>query len=123
MALGWGSKVKYMTSMPMSYAIGATVIKTDALKAIGEADQKTIKKITKNSSKKLRKQIRKDNADAQKKMKRKGVTIVETPPDMEADFRKAAEQVWKDLEGKVYSKQELADVLKYRDEYRAKHKK
>ena len=33
-ALQWYSKVKYMTSMPMSFAIGATVISLDALKKI-----------------------------------------------------------------------------------------
>ena len=37
------------------------------------------------------------------------------------DFTKQAQDVWKDLTGKIYSKEELDMVLKYRDEYRAKH--
>jgi hypothetical protein len=56
-------------------------------------------------------------------MQRKGVTIVTSPPEMVAEFKKAADEVQKELSGKVYSKEELEMVIKYRDEYRAKKKK
>jgi TRAP-type transport system periplasmic protein len=120
MTLGWASKVKYMTSMPMSYAIGATVIKLDAMKKISADDLKKIKKITKKVSKDLRKSVRKDNKNAEKQMQRKGVQITNVDAAMVADFQKASEQVWKNLVGKVYSQDELDMVLKYRAEYRAK---
>ena len=42
---------------------------------------------------------------------------------MLADFDKAAQDVWKDLVGKVYTQKELDVVLKSRAEYRAKHPK
>ncbi|MBK9032440.1 MAG: TRAP transporter substrate-binding protein DctP [Myxococcales bacterium] len=120
-ALQWNTKVKYMTEMPMSYAIGATIMKLDAVKKISPGDEKLIAKITKGMQKTLRKQIRKDNESAKKQMERKGVKISPTPADMVAEFDKAAQSVWKELEGKMYSKAELADVLKYRGEYRAKN--
>jgi TRAP-type transport system periplasmic protein len=124
MTLGWTPpKIKYMTSMPMAYSIGATVIKLDALKKLSQDDFKKVEKITKKISKGLMKAVRKDNTESQKQMKRKGVTVVDTPADMIADFRTAAESVWKELAGKVYSQAELDDVLKYRDEFRAKSKK
>jgi TRAP-type C4-dicarboxylate transport system substrate-binding protein len=119
-ALQWYSKVKYMTSMPMSFAIGATVVKIDSLKKISEADQKAIEEIGRASSKKLRKTIRKANEDAKTTMTRKGITVVQTPATMIADFDKAAQEVWKDLTGKVYTQAELDMVIKYRDEFRAK---
>ncbi|HEX5064099.1 MAG TPA: TRAP transporter substrate-binding protein DctP [Kofleriaceae bacterium] len=122
-ALQWYSKVKYMTSMPMSFAIGATVIKMDSLKKASAEDQKAFDTIGKATQKKLRKVIRKANADAQLTMTKKGVTVVETPAAMVAEFDKAAQEVWKDLAGKVYSKEELDMVIKYRDEFRAKKKK
>src|SRR5688572_6130285 len=75
-ALQWYSKVKYMTSMPMSFAIGATVVKIDSLKKISAEDQKTLEQIGKASSKKLRKTIRKANEDAKTTMTRKGITVV-----------------------------------------------
>jgi TRAP-type C4-dicarboxylate transport system substrate-binding protein len=122
-ALQWYSKVKYMTSMPMSFAIGATVISTEALKKISPADQKILEDIGKANAKKLRKVIRKANDDAKATMVRKGITVVNTPVSMVDEFTKDSKEAWKELAGKIYSQEELDMVLKYRDEYRAKHKK
>jgi TRAP-type C4-dicarboxylate transport system substrate-binding protein len=120
-ALQWNTKVKYMTSMPLSFAIGATVVKLDAVNKMSKEDQELVVKIAKGMSKTLRKQIRKDNESARKQMERKGVRITETSPELIATFDKAAQEVWKDLVGKMYSKAEFDMVMKYRDEYRAKH--
>lgn len=119
-ALQWYSKVKYMTSMPMTYSIGATVVSIESLKKISAEDQKTVETIGKNASKKLRKVIRKANEDAKTTMSRKGITVVQTPVAMVSEFDKNAQQVWKELAGKVYTQEELDMVIKYRDEFRAK---
>ena len=122
-ALQWNTKVKYMTSMPMSYALGATVISNQAYAKLSEADRKTLDTIGKKISTKIRKTVRKDNVSAQKQMTRKGVIVVTTPVAMIDEFRTASEAVWKEMAGKVYSQAELDMVLKHRDEYRAKNKK
>lgn len=122
MTLGWTPpKVKYMTKMSMAYGIGATIIKLDALKNISADDQKVIAKVEKKTAKKLLKAVRKDNDQSLKQMIRKGVKQVATSADMVTDFTNAAQATWKALVGKTYSQDELDDVLKYRDEYRAKH--
>jgi TRAP-type C4-dicarboxylate transport system substrate-binding protein len=110
-----------MTQMPLSYAIGATIIKADVEKKLSADDVKLIQKIQRGMQKTLRKQIRKDNESAKKQMERKGVKITDTPPEMIADFDKAARSVWQELEGKMYTKEDLANVLRFRDEYRAKN--
>jgi len=120
-ALQWYSKVKYMTSMPMSFAIGATVISTESLKKIAPADQKILEDIGKANAKKLRKVIRKANDDAKATMTRKGITVVNTPVTMVDEFTKDSKEAWNEMVGKIYSKEELDMVLKFRDEYRAKH--
>ena len=120
-ALQWNTKVHWMTSLPMSYAIGATIIKLDAYNKVSADDQALVAKITKGMQKTLRKQIRKDNTSSQKMMVRKGIKISETSPDMLAEFDKGAQAVWKKLTGKIYTQAELDMVLKYRAEYRAKH--
>ena len=122
-ALQWYSKVKYMTSMPMSFAIGATVVSLDSLKKISDADVKIVEDIGKANAKKLRKVIRKANEDAKGTMTRKGITVVNTPVAMVDEFTKDSQEAWKEMIGKIYSKEERDMVLKYRDEYRAKHKK
>ncbi|HEY4177082.1 MAG TPA: TRAP transporter substrate-binding protein DctP [Kofleriaceae bacterium] len=122
-SLQWYTKVKFMTTMPMSYAIGATVIRTETVKKISAEDLKTIEDISKSGSKKLRKVLRKTNEDAKKTMTSKGLTIVTTPQAMVDEFTKASAEVQKELVGKLYTQEELDMVLKYRDEYRAKNKK
>src|SRR4029077_6743041 len=121
-ALQWYTKIKYMTSMPMSFAIGATVVSTDAIKKISADDVKLVEDIGRANAKKLRKVIRKANEDAKGTMTRKGVTVVQTPATMVDEFTKGSQQLWNELAGKVCSKEELKMVLDARDEYRAKHK-
>lgn len=121
-ALQWYSKVKYMTSMPMSFAIGATVVSLDAYKKLSPEDAKAVEQIGRANAKKLRRTIRKANEDAKGTMSRKGVTVVQTPIAMVDDFTKQASEIWNELAGKIYSKEELKMVLDARGEYRAKHK-
>ncbi|HUJ58760.1 MAG TPA: TRAP transporter substrate-binding protein DctP [Kofleriaceae bacterium] len=121
-ALQWYTKVQYMTSMPMSFAIGATVVSMDSLKKLSPEDIKTLEDIGKANARKLRKVIRKANEDAKATMTRKGITVVPTPVAMVDEFTKKSQESWKELVGKIYSQEELDMVLKYRDEYRAKHR-
>ena len=120
-ALQWNTKVKYITSAQISFSIGATVLKLDAAKKLSAADAELVAKITKGMQKTLRKQVRKDNASALKQMERKGVKVVQATPGLISDLDKAARKVWAELTGKLFTKAELEMVLKYRDEYRAKH--
>src|SRR5262245_55893389 len=99
-ALQWYSKVKFMTSMPMSFAIGATVMSIKSLAKISAEDQKAVEAIARAGAKKLRKVIRKANDDAKSTMTRKGITIVNTPVAMVDEFTKNAQEVWKELTGK-----------------------
>jgi len=122
-ALQWYSKVKFMTSMPMSFAIGATIVSNDAYKKLSAEDAKMVEDIGRANAKKLRKTIRKANEDAKGTMSRKGVTVIQTPVAMVDEFTKQATELWNELAGKIYSKEELKMVLDARDEYRAKHKK
>ncbi|MBA2544784.1 MAG: TRAP transporter substrate-binding protein DctP [Deltaproteobacteria bacterium] len=123
-ALQWYSKVKYMSSMPMSFGIGATVVRTKTLEKLSAEDRKTVEEIGKSAAKKLRKTIRKSNEEAKTTMMRKGVQLVETSAEVVKAFDDAAKSVWDELAAAgVYTKAELAMVIKYRDEYRAKTKK
>ena len=120
-ALQWNTKVKFRTDIALFYGVGATVISQKAFDALSAADQKTILDRLKKSGAEIRKAVRQDNIDADKSMQRSGVKV--TTVAFKDDFDKASQKVWNDLADKVYSKDQLAAVLKYRDEYRAKHKK
>jgi TRAP-type C4-dicarboxylate transport system substrate-binding protein len=122
-ALQWYTKVKYMSSTPMVFAIGATVISLDTVNKVSAEDQKTIESIAKRSSKKARTVIRRADDDARKTLVRKGITVVDPPKEMVDDLTAMAGGVQGELTGKVFSKEELDMVLGYRDEYRKKHPK
>ena len=122
-ALQWYSKVKFMTSMPIGFAIGATVVSNDAYTKVSPEDVRTLTELNRSTSRKLRKLIRKANEDATSVMSRKGVTPVETPSATVDEITKQATELWYQLAGKVYSKDELKMVLDARGEYRTKHKR
>ena len=120
-ALQWYTKVKFMSSRPMVYAIGATVMSVEAVNKVPAADQKVIEAVARRNQKKARALIRKANDDAHVVIARKGVTIVEPSKEMVDELTALATAVQAELTGKVYSKEELAMVIAHRDEYRAKH--
>jgi TRAP-type C4-dicarboxylate transport system substrate-binding protein len=119
----WYTKVKYRSSTPMVFAIGATVISLDTVNKVSAEDQKTIESIAKRSSKKARTVIRQADDDARKTLVRKGITVVDPPKEMVDELTAMAGGVQGELTGKVFSKEELEMVLGYRDEYRKKHAK
>lgn len=120
-ALQWHTKIKYMSARPLVFAIGATVMSIEAIKKISTDDRKTIEAIAKGSQKKARAVIRKANEDARKTLLRKGVQIVDVPEKMVEELTAFAAAVQGELTGKLFSADELATVLKHRDEFRAKH--
>jgi TRAP-type C4-dicarboxylate transport system substrate-binding protein len=117
----WYTKVKYATSMPMAYGIGATVFMAAAWDSISAEDKATSEKVLKIQAQKLRKAVRKDNARALKTITHAGVQVIESPAAMVGDFEAKAQATWNELAGSVYSKDDLAKVLKYRDEFRSKN--
>ncbi len=118
-ALQWYTKVKYSTTMPMAYGIGATLIRKQAWEKLSAEDRTTAEKVFKIQGQKLRKAIRKDNERAFKAITRAGVQVIETPAAMVSEFDKKAQEVWQEMTGKIFSKEDLDLVLKYRAEFRA----
>jgi TRAP-type transport system periplasmic protein len=119
-ALQWYTKVKYATSMPLAYGIGATLVRQSAWDKMSAEDKKAAASVFKVQGSKLRSAVRKDNLRAFKAITRAGVQVIETPAGMVAEFEKKAQEVWNEQAGKIYSKDDLEKVLKYRDEFRAK---
>ncbi len=122
-ALQWSTKVNFMNSVPLTFAIGATVYSLEAQKKISAKDQAEIEALSKRTQKKARTVIRKANADAKKTLVKKGITIVEPAKEMVDELTAAAAGVQAEMTGKVFSKDELEMVIRYRDEYRAKKAK
>jgi len=121
-ALQWYTEATHVTSEPFGYTVGGLVVRKDVFDKMSAKDKKTELAVSKKVSQLLIKLVRKDNKRALKAMKKSGIKVVNTPPAMYSKLKGDAEQIWRSLQGKVYTKAELEMVLKYRAEFRAKNK-
>jgi TRAP-type C4-dicarboxylate transport system substrate-binding protein len=120
-ALQWYTKVKFATSVPVNYSIGALIVRKDVFLKLSAADQKAIRDITGAVGTELLKLVRKDNERAKKAMQKSGVTFVDVPAAMVTDLQAVGQKVWKELVGTLYKQEFLDKVLKYRAEAQKKH--
>jgi TRAP-type C4-dicarboxylate transport system substrate-binding protein len=117
-ALQWYTKVKYATSLPMSYGIGGSVLRKPVWDKISAKDRKVIEKILNVQARKLRRVVRKDNGRAMRAMSRAGVKVIDTPPGVVDAVDSAAKQIWSAGVGSFYPKGDLDKVLKHLAEKR-----
>jgi len=89
-ALQWYTKVKYMTSMQLSQAVGATVITKRDWDKLTPDLQKVVLDDSKQMEQKLLKTIRADNDKALTSIKASGVQTIESPPAMIKEFEEQA---------------------------------
>ncbi|MBI4511243.1 MAG: TRAP transporter substrate-binding protein DctP [Deltaproteobacteria bacterium] len=111
-ALQWYTKIKYGTSLPVSYSIGAMVLKKETWNKLSPEDQKILRETASVLGSDLMKLVRKDNERARKAMEKSGVQFVQVPAAMLADIEKEGRAVWDELVGKLYSKELLEKVKK-----------
>jgi TRAP-type C4-dicarboxylate transport system substrate-binding protein len=117
-AFQWYRSVKYVTSMPMTYAIGATVVRRDVYAGLGTGDRQAVQRTLAATGRDLRKTIRRDNRKAKRAIRRAGIKTVATPATLVVEFERASREVWKQLAGQVYQRAQLDMVLEYRRQCR-----
>ncbi len=119
LALQWYTKIKYMTGMHITQALGATVITKKQFDKLGPELQKTLMAESKEFEAKVLKQIRADNDKALNSMKQAGLQITDSPPEMVKQFTEQAVAVRSKLEPAVYSHDWRMKVEKLISDYRA----
>jgi TRAP-type C4-dicarboxylate transport system substrate-binding protein len=119
LALQWYTKVKYMTSMQINVAIGATVLVKKEFDKLPADVQKALIEDSKDLQVKLLKQIREENTRAVTAIKQAGVQIVESPKDMVSQFEEQSKAIRPKLEPSVYSHDFREKVEKLLADYRA----
>jgi len=117
LALQWGGHVKYMSSLTLSEATGATVIAKAAWDKLSPADQKVLEEEANAMQAQVMKQVREDNARSLDAMKQKGLTVVDISPELEQELSRVAEKVARSNAGDV-SKEFQEKVQKLVDSYR-----
>jgi TRAP-type C4-dicarboxylate transport system substrate-binding protein len=119
-ALQWYTKVKYATSIPVSYSLGAMIIRKDVFDSLSAAEQKALVAASKVMGKELLGNVRKDNERAKKAMGKAGITFTDTPAAFVGDLETAAQATAKGLVNKVYDQALYDRVIQLRDAARKK---
>jgi TRAP-type transport system periplasmic protein len=119
-ALQWHTQFTHSTSMAMSYAIGAGVMRKELWEQLEGRDREVIRRIERVVRPRLMRVVRNDNQRAFNAMKTSGMNVVETPSELVQQFDRAAQQVWREMVGTLYSQEELDMVLRYRQEFRSR---
>ncbi len=115
------SKAKYMLDLHWGFLTGATVVRKDTWEKIPQDVREKLLAIADEYGKSSREDVRKQNEDAIQQMKKRGLTVVE-PASIEA-WHKAADAANAVVRGKVVPAEIYDEVQKYRDEFRAQHKR
>lgn len=117
-ALQWFTKVKYLTRVPLSYALGGVIMTEKAFKGIPENDQNTLKEIFRENLGPLNAQTRRDNEEALRVIMEEGIQPVDVLPEELVHLWKIALEATEELAGKVFSVEIQQEVNSYLNESR-----
>jgi TRAP-type transport system periplasmic protein len=118
-AMQWFTKTKYMMTLKLTNATGAVLMTKKSFNKLPAAQQKLLKDRGEAFCKKLITASRRDNEKAYDTLKRNNIKFVDLKPEDIGTFDKISEGVWYKMVGKLYSKDVLNQVLKYREEFRS----
>ncbi len=109
MALQWFTKLKYMSTDSSGIIVGASMVKKEKFDQLSREDQETLLRTAKRAAHALAQVVRKDDAEANQGMIRRGIKATDTEP-YRAEWDKAAKETRDRLTGRIYSKSLLAEV-------------
>ena len=123
-AFRWYTRFKYMSSLPSTSILGATLINKDTWDKISPGSQKIILDIARKEHEKVVRTMRQDNAKSLVLLKKSGVRVVSHDEGNAKDsdyVLVAAKKVREGLVGKLYSRELLDRTLALLAEYRRTH--
>jgi TRAP-type C4-dicarboxylate transport system substrate-binding protein len=123
-AFRWYTRFKYMSGLPSTSILGATLINKDIWDKISPGSQKIILDITRKEHEKIVSTMRQDNAKSLVLLKKSGVRVVRSDEGNAKDgdyIFAAAKKVREGLVGKLYSRELLDRTLALLAEYRLAH--
>ena len=125
-AFRWYTRFKYMSDLPSTSILGATLINKDIWDKISPGSQKIILDIARKEHEKIVSTIRQDNAKSLVLLKKSGVHVVRSDEGNAKDgdyILAAAKKVREGMVGKLYSRELLNRTLALVEEYRKNHPK
>ncbi len=106
----WFRYVKYMTSVPLGYAIGAIVIDKRAFDALPEDIQLLQRKLGRKYTQRITERVRRDNERALALMRQRGLQDVQPSLEDLARIDEVMPRIWTRFSGTLYSPDLLRQV-------------
>ncbi|HSQ53808.1 MAG TPA: TRAP transporter substrate-binding protein DctP [Candidatus Bathyarchaeia archaeon] len=119
LAFQWFALAPNMADLNWSFLSGATVIDKRAWMKIPEELRPKILKVSRDASKRLRREIRTLNENAVKAMVENGLKVNHISSSVEAEWRKLVEDIYPQIRGKIVPADVFDEVRMYRDEFRS----
>ena len=119
LAFQWFALAPNMADLNWMFLSGATVIDKRAWMKIPEELRPKIMKVSRDASKRLRREIRTLNENAVKAMVENGLKVNHISPSVEAEWRKLVEDIYPQIRGKIVPADVFDEVRMYRDEFRS----
>jgi TRAP-type C4-dicarboxylate transport system substrate-binding protein len=104
-AFQWHSKVKYVTSLVMSQAVGAVVLTKKLWEALSAEQRQVVEDASKTMASELTAVVRADNERSLQSMKAQGIELVPTPEPLASEIRAQARAAALEMDGKLYGKE------------------
>jgi TRAP-type C4-dicarboxylate transport system substrate-binding protein len=117
-SLQWFTRVKYLTDVPLTYLVGAVVIKKNVFSQIPPVYQSAISESFRLHLGKLKTIIRNENQEALRVMEKHGVKIIKPSQDAVEEFMKLSDKAVQRLGAVSFSPKTRDDVSAYLKEYR-----
>ena len=118
-ALQWHDKFKYMTNLPVSVGVGATVITKEKFDQLTAQEQQVLRDVGDKYQAALIEQIRKDNDRAVDALQKKaGLQVVEFEDDAREAWDAIASETHQTFVGQIYSQAFLDKINALLEDYR-----
>jgi len=115
----WFGLAPHMLDLRWAPLVGATVITKRAWEAIPTAAREAVRTAAEEAGGRLKGEIRAANEKAIGAMKKRGLILHPAPPEVESEWRRAAEGIYPRIRGVLIPAEIFDEVRRLRDEYRA----
>jgi TRAP-type C4-dicarboxylate transport system substrate-binding protein len=120
LSLQWFTRLKYMTAVPITHAMGAVVVSKARWDKLNPAQAATVRRIADEIFARLLTATRTENAEAAAVIGERQLTTVKVAERDVAGFEATSRQVWKDMTGVLYEKELLDKLTRALDAHRSR---
>jgi TRAP-type C4-dicarboxylate transport system substrate-binding protein len=117
-ALQWHPYINYMTDLPLSAGVGATIMDKSRFDNLRETHQSLLKRTAEDYHLKLIDQVREENERSLEVLTEQGMVVIPVPQRERMKWIQVAEQVHEQFADVVYPRELLEEVKRELKEYR-----